>query len=171
MGLLLIAGHETTTSLVGSALHHLARETGDRAALADDPGRIPAAVEEFLRFAPPIHIFGRNATSDVTLHGQGIAEGDIVALAYGSANRDPRVFPDPNSFRLDRPSNRHMAFGTGPHFCIAAAVARLELAVLLERFLARVGDFGISDASDVWYKPRGDARGFARLPLSIHGAS
>ncbi|GIJ08939.1 cytochrome P450 [Micromonospora andamanensis] len=121
--LLIVAGNETTRHLISGSLAILIGGTVD----AHGPG----AVEELLRLVSPILQFRRTATRDTTLAGTRIAEGDKVVLYFTSANRDERVFAEPHRFRPDRPDNPHLAFGIGPHFCLGAHLARLELAELL----------------------------------------
>lgn len=162
------AGFETTADGMSVLLHCLEAEPGLRAALDADPSLIAPAVEEALRLGAPIQLFGRNTTCPVDLHGVTIPEGDIVALGFGPANRDPAVFDAPDTFRLDRASNRHLSFGAGPHLCAGAAVARMEMTVLLREVLA----FGLAwtaRAPAVW-KTRADRRGLARYPVTLRKA-
>lgn len=131
-----IAGNETTRStLSGGMLELIARPDVYRA-LESDRTRIPAAVEEMLRFLSPVHYFRRTATGDTEIRGRRIAAGDRVVMLYSSANRDEDVFASPHDFRIDRDPNPHVAFGYGEHFCLGAALARLEARVFLEEFFA-----------------------------------
>ena len=144
--LLLIAGNETTTNLLSNLLHYLANEptvwnTLRSEALENNvaPGnKLDAAIEECLRFDPPVHWVSRNALAEVEFHGQTVAKGDTVYTVLGSANRDADHYEDPDSFRLDRPRSDHHTFGHGIHFCIGAPLARMEakhaLAGLLRRY-------------------------------------
>src|SRR5262249_21346564 len=150
------AGFETTADAIGVSLHYLAEHPDDRRRLAADPRLIPTAVDEFLRYVSPIQIFGRNTTREIALHGQTIKEGDVVALSFGSANHDSTVFPDPERCLLDRAPNRHLAFGAGPHLCLGAPVARLELAVTLQEFARRIPQYTIAPGAAVAWKTRGD---------------
>jgi len=161
------AGFETTQDAVSVMLHHLAEHPADRARLRVEPELVPRAVEEFLRFITPIQIFGRNTTRDTTLHGVTMPQGDIVALGFGSANHDPAQFPDPEQVILDRTPNRHLAFGAGPHTCLGAPVARLEMEITLTEFVQRVPGWRVAPGHTVEWKPRGDRRGLARLPVVI----
>ena len=132
-----IAGNETTRStLVGGMLELIQRPDACRA-LRAEPARIPFAVEEMLRFLSPVHYFRRTATRDTVLRGQRIAAGDRVVMMYASANRDEDVFANADSFDVNRSPNPHVAFGFGEHFCLGAALGRLEARVFLEEFLAR----------------------------------
>jgi cytochrome P450 len=132
------AGFETTADAISASLHYLAEHPIDRARLFSGPQFIPAAVEEFLRYVSPIQIFGRNATREIELHGQTITNGDVVALSFGSANHDPAAFPNPEHCVLDRAPNRHLAFGAGPHLCLGAPVARLEMTITLQECARRI---------------------------------
>jgi cytochrome P450 len=136
---LLVAGNETTRNLISGGLAALAANPEQWAALRDDPGLIPNAVEELLRWTTPVISFMRTATADCTLRGQAVPAGDPVLLLYASANRDEEVFgADADQLRVDRHPNPHLSFGFGPHFCLGAALARLEgrvvLGALVERF-------------------------------------
>ena len=136
---LLVAGNETTRNLISGGLVALAERPDQWAALRADAGLIPGAVEELLRWTTPVISFMRTATADTTIRGVAVASGDPVLLVYASANRDEEVFgPDADELRIDRHPNPHVSFGFGPHFCLGAALARLEgrvvLGELLERF-------------------------------------
>jgi cytochrome P450 len=161
------AGFETTADAISIALHYLALHVDARTHLAASPQLLQPAVEEFLRYATPIQIFGRNATRDLELHGRAIKERDVVALSYGSANHDPAVFDAPETCRLDRfatPSApRHLTFGAGVHLCLGAPLARLELATTLSEFTTRVPPLSLAQDAEVVWKARGDRRGIASL--------
>jgi len=139
--LLLIAGHETTTSLLGNAVLCLLRHAGERKRLQDDPSLLPGAVEEFLRFESPVQLTDRVATRDCSLGGARIRRGQLVGLLLGSANRDPERFREPDRLDVGRAENRHFAFGFGTHFCLGAQLARLEARVALGGLLRRFPDF------------------------------
>lgn len=161
------AGYETTADGLSSMLHWLATHPQDLRRIAADPGLIPTAIEEFLRYASPIQVFGRNATHDIEIHGRRIPAGDIVALAFGSANRDPDVFEAADELRLDRRPNRHLAFGAGPHLCPGADVARMELTLTLKAFADLGICLGLDPERPAKLKRRGDRYGYARLPLIL----
>ena len=161
------AGFETTADGLSVMLHWLAENPGSLARLAAEPILIRTAVEEFLRFSSPIQIFGRNAARDLSMHERRMRAGDIVALGFGSANRDPAVFEAPDELRLDRRPNRHLSFGAGPHLCAGAGVARMEFAVTLEALIAAGIGLALDPAAASRWKRRGDRRGFATLPLLI----
>jgi cholest-4-en-3-one 26-monooxygenase len=132
-----IAGHETTRNTTAHVIRLLSEHPDQRAVLLDDlPGRLPNAIEETLRFSPPVVQFRRTATRDFELRGVRIKEGDKVYLSYASANRDEEVFSDPDRFDVLRPNaDRHLSFGAGPHFCLGSRLARLQLRAILEELL------------------------------------
>ncbi len=136
--LLLIAGNETTTNLLSNLLHYIADHPDVWQALRQDPSKIGNAIEECLRFDPPVHWISRIALKDAEFHGQKVARGDAVFTVLASANRDPDHYADPDSFRLDRNRSDHHTFGHGIHFCIGAPLARMEaqhaLIGMLRRF-------------------------------------
>ena len=133
-----VAGNETTRTLLSQALLVLTEHPDAWRALQLDPGLLPQAVEELLRYTTPLHYFRRTATRDVELRGRKIREGDRVAMLYSSANRDEEVFMRPDAFDLQRDPNPHVAFGFGEHFCLGAKLARLEARVFLEELFRRV---------------------------------
>ncbi|HET8911850.1 MAG TPA: cytochrome P450 [Ktedonobacteraceae bacterium] len=135
--LLLVAGNETTTNLIGNALVSFDEypETIDR--LRGNPSLIPTAVEEALRFRSPVQRMIRVATADVTIGGQTIKAGQMVTPWIGSANRDENQFPDPDSFEITRTPNRHLAFGHGIHFCVGAPLSRIEAKIAFEVLFQR----------------------------------
>lgn len=141
--LLLVAGHETSTNLLSSALTLLAQEPQQRQLLADDPARIPAAVEEVLRYESPVQCLSRTLSRDLTLHGTTMHQGDAVLLLFASANRDEAAFPDAERFDVTRQPDQHLAFGRGIHFCLGSALARLEARVVLEELLARFPSYQV----------------------------
>ena len=134
---LVLAGTDTVTNLIGNGLVLLARDRDARRRLARDPARIPAAVEEMLRFESPVQSLARRARRDVVLHGATIPAGSEVRLLWGAANRDEREFERPDAFEIERPIRRHLAFGHGIHFCLGAGLARLEARIAFEEILAR----------------------------------
>ncbi|MFJ3669627.1 cytochrome P450 [Streptomyces sp. NPDC090106] len=136
--LLLIAGHETTTHFIGNAALALLDHPQAADQLRERPELIPAAVEELLRYDSPVQLMLRRARHDLDLAGRSVAAGQTVLLVCGAANRDPAVFPDPDVLDFERPGGRHVAFGYGPHFCLGAALARLEGVVVLEALLTRL---------------------------------
>jgi len=136
--LFIIAGLDTVTDSLDCFFAYLAQEPDQRRLLVEDESAIPSAVEELLRWTTPVISFMRTATADTTVRGVEVAAGDPVLLVYASANRDEEVFgPDASELRIDRHPNPHVSFGFGPHFCLGAALARLEGRVVLSQLLDR----------------------------------
>lgn len=164
--LLLAAGNETTMNLIGNAAVLLARHPDQRAMLADDPALLGSAVEEFLRFESPVQALVRTVTRTVELHGGRVPEGAKVVLVLGAASRDDREFDDPDRFDILRGSERHLAFGLGPHYCLGAALARMEAKVAFEELLARIPAYHL--ATDHLERVHsGIVRGLERIPLEF----
>jgi len=139
-----IAGNDTTHSAIPGGMLALMENPGQLAALLDDPGLLPSAVEEMLRYAPPVIHFRRTATRDVELHGQRIRAGEKVVVFYVSANRDEEAFAEPDRFDIRRTPNDHVTFGAGPHFCLGNALARLQMRVTFEEVLPRMADMELT---------------------------
>ncbi|MDW3220517.1 MAG: cytochrome P450 [Acidimicrobiales bacterium] len=135
---LIVAGNETTRTASSHGLHTLLQHPDAWNRLVADPGLMPGAVEEILRWEPPIHHFRRTATADTTIGDQAIAEGDKVLMWYAGSNRDPAVFDDPHTFRIDRSPNPQQSFGIGEHFCLGANLARLSLRLLFTELLGTI---------------------------------
>jgi cytochrome P450 len=163
--LLSAAGSETVVRLLGFAGVELARNPDQRALLVADPGLIPNAVEETLRFEAPSPIQGRWVARDVELHGSVVPRGSKMALLNGSADRDERQFPDADRFDVTRRIERHLAFGYGTHFCIGSALARLEARVALEETLARFPHWEI-DESGIERIHTTTVRGYTHVPFT-----
>jgi len=163
--LLLVAGIDTTWSAIGASLWHLAGHAADQAALRADPALFPTAVEELLRAYAPVTM-AREVVHDTDVLGCPMRAGDPLLLPFPAANRDPAAFDDPDEVRLDRSPNRHLAFGVGIHRCLGSHLARLELAVALERFLARVPTFALV-GEDATRWSTGQVRGPRTLPLDF----
>jgi cytochrome P450 len=165
--LLLVAGNETTTNLIGNLLHVLADRPDLWQALRADRTLVAPAVEETLRYDSPVQLLWRTAARDIDLHGTTIREDERVMVVYAAANRDPDAFPDPDTFRLDRQLNRHLAFGHGIHYCLGAPLARVEAAIALNALLDRYATLEHSD-TPAERLPASILRGFRRLPLQVH---
>ena len=135
--LLLIAGNETTTNLIGNGMLALLEHPEQLELLREDPGRIPAAVEELLRFDTPVQLDLRGVVDDCEVHGVPLRRGDAAVLAIGAANRDPEVFDDPERLDVERARGSNISFGRGVHHCLGAPLARLEARVALEVLLER----------------------------------
>ena len=162
--LLIIAGNETTTKLLGNAMVLLAKHSDQRALLVRAPGRIADAVQEVLRFDTSTQMLARVLTRDVTLHGRTMSRGKKVLLLIGSGNRDERAFERPDVFDITRPSQQHLAFGFGIHVCLGASLARLEGRVALEEILARLPDYEVDTAGLVRVHSA-NIRGYAHVPI------
>ncbi|EMY33901.1 cytochrome P450 [Arthrobacter crystallopoietes BAB-32] len=136
--LLLVAGNETTTNLIGNALLSFAGNPGTLERLRAEPGLLPQAIEEVLRYRSPVQAMYRLAAADAELDGTAIPAGDSLVAWIGAANHDPRHFERPEEFDVDRSPNRHLAFGHGVHFCLGSPLARLEARIALQAVLTRL---------------------------------
>jgi len=161
--LTLLAGVDTTWSAIGNALWHLATHPEDRQRLIDDPEIIPFAMEELLRAYAPVTM-ARLVTEDVEYGGCPMKQGDKVLLSFPAANRDPSVFPNPDVVDFDREQNRHVAFGSGIHRCAGANLARMELRVAVEEWLAMIPEFSIEPGAEVVWAS-GQVRGPRECPV------
>ncbi|WP_246178580.1 cytochrome P450 [Actinomadura decatromicini] len=161
--LLFLAGLDTVSAALSYAFWHLARHDADRTRVANDPGVVPSAVEELLR-AYAIVVIGRKVTRDAEVHGCPMKAGDMVLLPLAAADRDPRAFPDAHVVDLDRHPNRHIAFGAGPHHCLGAHLARLELQIAIREWHARIPDYRVPDGARVT-EHAGQVLGLESLPL------
>lgn len=164
--LILGAGHETTTNLLGNAVVALLRNPGERKRLTDDPGLIDSAVEEFLRYDSPVQATDRIARKNCEIGGIEITSGRPVVLLLGAGNRDPEIFEDPNRLDLGREDNRHLSFSQGVHFCLGAQLARAEAQIALNSFLARYPGFK-GDPDPPSWRSSIVLRGPAALPLGL----
>ncbi|MHC2589692.1 cytochrome P450 [Bradyrhizobium ottawaense] len=162
---LLNAGHETTTNLIGNGLVALDRNRDQKRRLIGSPDMIKTAVEEMLRYESSNQLGNRMTTEKVELGGVTLDAGTSVTLCIGAANRDPAQFPDPESFDIARTPNRHLAFATGAHQCAGMALARLEGAIAISRFLARFPDYAVSGQPVRGGRVR--FRGFLSVPCAL----
>lgn len=165
-GLLLVAGNETTTNLLGNMVLALLRNPDQLAMLIENPSLIPAAVEEALRYDSPVQILFRFAREDVELGGQTIPKGALVWPILGSANRDETKFADPDRFDITRETNGQVAFGHGIHFCIGAPLARLESRIAIEELLPYLAEMRLTDRP-LEYIDAFFLRGVKRLPVLL----
>jgi cytochrome P450 len=161
---LMLAGLDTTRSQLGYIFHHLATHDADRHRLLDQPGLIPSAVEEFIRLYSLILTSGRYVAEDIDFHGCPMKKGDVVWLGLSSANRDPRVFPDPDAFIPDRQPNPHLAFAAGAHRCLGAHLARKELVIAMGEWHKRIPHYRL--ATDEPLMERGGQLTLLHLPLA-----
>ncbi|MGE3856299.1 MAG: cytochrome P450 [Dehalococcoidia bacterium] len=163
--LLLVAGNETTTNLIGLGMRALLAHPEALSTLRSAPERIPAAIEEMLRYDSPVQGIVRFATRDVEIGGRAIAKGEVVMGMTGAANRDPAQFPEPGVFDLDRGEARHLAFGQGIHYCVGAPLARVEAAIVFRALLERWPS--IEAAGDAEMGGTFLIRGPVRLPIAV----
>ena len=163
--LLLIAGVDTTWSSIGSAMWHLATHPNDRRRLVAEPALMATAIEELLRAYSPVTM-ARRLSDDVDFKGCPMKAGDRVLLNFPAANRDPEVFSDPDKVILDRGHNRHVAFGAGIHRCAGSNLARMELRVAIEEWLARIPEFDLVDPALVTWAG-GQVRGPRTIPVTF----
>lgn len=164
---LLNAGHETTTNLIGNGLVALSEHPAEKQRLIENPALIKTAVEEILRFESSNQLGNRMTTERVELGGATLAAGTPVTLCIGAANRDPAQFNDPENLDIGRTPNRHLAFATGAHQCAGMALARLEGAIGISRFLARFPDYALNGAPVRGGRAR--FRGFLSVPSVLNG--
>ena len=160
------AGNETTTRLIGWAGKLLAEHPDQRRNLVEDRALLPQAIEEILRFEAPSPVQARTVSHDVEHYGQVVSEGSVMVLLNGSANRDDRQFEDPDRFDIRRPIDHHVTFGFGLHFCMGAALARLEGRVALEEVLARFPHWEVDHAGSERVHTT-TVRGWHRLPVLV----
>jgi hypothetical protein len=163
--LTLIAGIDTTWSAIGSALWHLATHDDDRRRLVAEPTLMTTAVEEFLRAYSPVTM-ARVVTEDVMFQGCPMRTGDKVLMNFPAANRDPLAFDRADEVVLDRAANRHVAFGLGIHRCAGSNLARMELRVAIEEWLARIPSFHLEEGQRVLWAG-GQVRGPRELPVVL----
>ena len=162
--LLVDAGGDTTRNLVASGMDALLAHPDQRAILTDDLNRLPTAIEEMLRWTSPVIYMRRTATANTEVRGQQIKEGEKVVVYYGAANRDPRIFDDPDRFDVTRTPNEHLAFGGGgPHHCLGAHVARVEIEAMFAQLLTRLPD--LEKAGDTEWLPSNFISGPKHLPV------
>ena len=160
------AGNETTTRLIGWAGKVLAEYPDQRRALADDLSLIPNAIEELLRYEPPAPHVARYVASDVEHYGQTVPEGSVMLFLVGAANRDDRRYENGDEFDIHRTLGQHLTFGFGTHFCLGAALARLEGRVALEEVLKRFPEWDV-DHANARLSPTSTVRGWETLPVFL----
>lgn len=165
--LLLVAGNETTTNLIGNAVQEFIAHPDQLARVEADPATIPSALEEVMRISSPVQATVRRASRDTEFRGKEVKEGQQMVVWLAAANRDPEQFPDPLTFDVTRSPNRHLGFGMGIHFCLGAPLARLEAKVAMEELLKRTKNFRRSDDSVLPRVPTFIMRGVKSLPVEF----
>jgi cytochrome P450 len=168
--LILVAGNETTTTLIGNSVIELLAHPQQLALLRENPDLLPGAVDEVLRFASPVQFDPRRATRDLTLGEQSLREDDLVLCWLASANRDERVFERADVFDITRSKAPHLAFGFGAHYCLGSNLARLEAQIALGSLLARTREITRTDDSELPLHPSPVFRAVTQLPVRLDAA-
>ena len=164
--LLLAAGNETTTNLIGNGMLSLLRHEDQLDKLLDDPSLMGSAIEEMLRYEGPVQATARTADADVEIDGHAIEKGKMLFVLLAAANRDPAAFPDPETFDITRQDNNHVAFGNGLHFCLGAPLARMEAQIAFQTLFERRGKPRLV-SDDAEWNGNFILRGLKRLPLAF----
>jgi cytochrome P450 family 142 subfamily A polypeptide 1 len=165
--LLLIGGDETTRHTLSGGTAQILRHPQQHQQLVNDVALLPNAIEEMLRWTAPVKNMARTMTADLDFHGAQLKRGEKIILLFESANFDEAVFGDPESFRIDRYPNNHLAFGFGTHFCLGNQLARLELAVMLERLLKRLPDMRLASEEPLPLRPANFVSGLEKMPVKF----
>jgi cholest-4-en-3-one 26-monooxygenase len=165
--LILIGGDETTRHVITGGLYQLLANRAQWELLLGDRSQVPGAVEESLRWVSPIKNMARTATRDVELRSKQIQAGQKLLMLYPSANRDEDHFKDAATFDVTRSPNDHVAFGFGPHFCLGAPLARLEIKIAFERLLERLPDLRLVDDEEPEYRPASFVSGYESMPVAF----
>ena len=147
---LLVAGHETTTSLIGNGIYTLLRHPDQWRLLQNDPSLLTSAIEEMLRYESPVARQPRLMKQDAEMGGKQFRQGEMVFQMLNAANRDPAYFTDPDRFDIRRQKNRHIAFGLGIHFCVGATLARTEGQIVFSTVMARLPNIRLVDEKPNW---------------------
>ncbi len=163
--LILIGGDETTRHVITGGLYQLLANRSQWEMLINDHSLITGAIEESLRWVSPIKNMARTAMRDVKLQGKQIKEGQKLLMLYPSANRDEDHFENPHTFDITRSPNDHVAFGFGPHFCLGAPLARLEIKIAFERLLARLPDLHLVAGSEPEFRPASFVSGYESMQV------
>jgi cytochrome P450 len=165
---LAVAGNETTRGLISSGMDQVMRVPGLYRQLASNPGALPLAIEEMLRWTCPLHYFRRTATCDTQVRGQPIREGERVVMLYSSGNFDEEVFSDPMRFDVTRAPNPHLAFGHGIHLCLGANLARMEARIFFEEFFRAFT--GIERSGEPVFIRSNSIHAFKHMPVRLRAA-
>ncbi|WP_197417572.1 cytochrome P450 [Mycobacterium sp. GA-2829] len=163
--LILIGGDETTRHTLSGGTEQILRHRDQWESLVADPGLLPGAIEEMLRWTSPVKNMCRTLTADTEFHGTELKSGEKLMLMFESANFDESVFGDPENFRIDRNPNSHLAFGFGTHFCLGNQLARLELRLMLTKVLQRLPDLRLADDAAVPLRPANFVSGPEAMPV------
>jgi cytochrome P450 len=163
--LILFGGHETTTRLISNGVYLLLNTPGLWRELGADPQKIPAAVEEILRYEPPVHAYFRYALEDMDFHGNRFKSGHTIYIGVPGANRDPTVTSEPDTFNINRTDIKHISFGYGIHLCIGASLARMEAKVAIQKLITKYPDLRLVDSEAHW-EPNPIFRGHEYLRVS-----
>ncbi|MBB3749439.1 cytochrome P450 family 142 subfamily A polypeptide 1 [Mycolicibacterium sp. BK634] len=163
--LILIGGDETTRHTLSGGTEQLVRHQDQWQSLLADPGLLPGAIEEMLRWTSPVKNMARTAMCDVEFHGTQLREGEKMLLMFEGANFDESVFGDPENFRIDRNPNSHLAFGFGTHFCLGNQLARLELSTMVRKVLERLPDLRLADENALPLRPANFVSGLEAMPV------
>ncbi len=164
--LLLVAGHETTTNLIGNGTLALLRHPDQWQRLKADPSLVPQAVEELLRYDSPVQLTTRILKEDLEIGSKRLRAGQIVLLVLGAANRDPEQFADPDRLDVGRTDVKHLSFGLGSHYCLGAPLARLEARIVFETLLRRMPELRLED-EDPQFRDNFNLRGLVKLPVTF----
>ncbi len=164
--MLFLTGHQTTINLIGNGMLALLRHPAELRRLRDDPALLPGAVEELLRYESPVQRTGRMANTSVAIGGKTIPKGAVVLAMLGAANRDPAKFPEPGRLDVTRRENRHLAFGSGPRFCLGAQLARLEGQIAIGTLLRRMPKLAMTSPVAVWRNST-EFRGLQEFPATF----
>ena len=163
--LLLIGGDETTRHTLSGGTRQLLRHPDQHRRLVNDLELLPNAIEEMLRWTAPVKNMARTITADTEFHGTRLKEGEKMLLLFESANFDEKVFEEPESFKIDRYPNNHLAFGFGTHFCLGNQLARLEISMMQERLLQRLPDMRLALDADLPLRPANFVSGLEKMPV------
>jgi cytochrome P450 len=165
--MVLFGGHETTTNLIGNAIHHLMAQSAEVRESLKESSTLALAIEEIMRFESPVQRMGRIVTEDLELGGQTLRKGERVFLMLGAANRDAAHFPEAEKLVLGRRENRHLGFGFGAHYCVGAALGRMETAISLTQLFSRLPALSLREAEPQWL-PNATVRGPVSLLATTH---
>ncbi|AGB25925.1 cytochrome P450 [Mycobacterium sp. JS623] len=165
--LILVGGDETTRHTISGGIEQLIRNRDQWDLLQNDPGQLPGAIEEMLRWTSPLKNMARTIIADTEFHGASLKQGEKMLLLFESANFDETVFGDPDNFRIQRDPNSHLAFGFGTHFCLGNQLARIELINMTSRVLKRLPDLRLADGADLPLRPANFVSGLESMPVKF----